>query len=282
MQMRLFEIIGKRVLGENVKEIDVYVPRVACSVKPGQFVIVMACRQCERIPLTVVDWSCEEGWIRLVFQEIGVSTYKLGMLNVGDVLYHVVGPLGNPTKIDNFGTVAIVAGGVAIAAAYPIAKAFKLANNKVVSFIGARSSRLIIYRNLIEKVSDEVFVATDDGSEGFKGFVTQLLENKLSNGFKPDLVWVVGPAPMMRSCSFVTKKFGVKTIASLNQIMVCGMGMCGACRVRIGNEVRFTCVDGPEFDAWSVDWDELLSRLSMFREEEAYAMKLFLNRVRGE
>ncbi|MEM3974123.1 MAG: sulfide/dihydroorotate dehydrogenase-like FAD/NAD-binding protein [Ignisphaera sp.] len=274
--MMNFEIINRKNLTEGIVEMDVHAPRVACAARPGQFVIVMACEECERIPLTLVDWSCRGGWIRLVFQEVGVSTYKLGMMDVGERLYHVAGPLGNPTHIDKFGTVAIVAGGVAIAAAYPIARAFKEAGNTVVSFIGARNSRLLIYRDHIAKISDEVHISTDDGSEGFKGFVTQLLEKRLADGFKPDLVWVVGPAPMMRSCSVVTKRFGVKTIASLNPIMVCGMGMCGACRVRIKNEIRFTCVDGPEFDAWDVDWDELLHRLSAYREEESYALKLFL------
>lgn len=276
----IFEVLSIRELAKNVKEIDIYAPRIACSVKPGQFVIVMSCRECERIPLSVADWNCREGWIRIVFLEIGVSTYKLGEKKCGDSLYHVAGPLGNSTHIDKLGTIAIVAGGVAIAAAYPVAKAFKEAGNKVVSFIGAKSVSLLIYKNKIESVSDEIHIATDDGSYGFKGFVTQLLETQFEKGFKPDLVWVIGPALMMKNCSEIVKKWGVKSVASLNPIMVCGMGMCGACRIKVKDKVKFTCIDGPEFNATDVDWDELIQRLSTYSNEEKYALNLYIENKR--
>jgi ferredoxin--NADP+ reductase len=271
------KVLSKKVLAPNVKEMDVYIPRIARVAKPGQFVIVMPDEKGERIPLTLVDWNSFEGWIRLVFLEIGVTTYKLGLKEVGESLYYIVGPLGNPTYVGKFGTVIIVGGGVGIPAAYPIARAFKEVGNYVISIIGARTSKLLIYEDRIREVSNEVHVTTDDGSKGFKGFTSDMLANLLESGLKPDLIWMVGPAPMMKSCSAIAKKYGVKAVASLNPIMVCGMGMCGACRVTVAGRTRFACFEGPEFDADKVDWDELIKRLNMYRKEEQEA----LNRFRG-
>jgi ferredoxin--NADP+ reductase len=268
-------VLSKRALAPNIKEIDVYAPRIARAAKPGQFVIVMPDEKGERIPLTLVDWSASEGWVRLVFLEIGVTTHKLGLKEAGELLYHIAGPLGNPTHVDKFGTVIVIGGGVGIPAAYPIARAFKEAGNYVIAIIGARTSKLLVYEDRIREVSDEVHVATDDGSKGFKGFASDVLAKLLENDVAPNLIWMVGPALMMKSCSIIAKKRGVRAVASLNPIMVCGMGMCGACRVTVGGRTRFACFEGPEFEASEVDWDELLKRLNMYRNEEKEALNRF-------
>jgi ferredoxin--NADP+ reductase len=267
--------LRKNVLAPNIKEMDIYAPRIAKIARPGQFVIVMPDERGERIPLTLVDWSPTEGWIRLVFLEIGVSTYKLGLKEFGEQFYYIAGPLGNPTHINKFGSVMVIGGGVGVPAAYPIARAFKEAGNYVISIIGARTSNLLVYEDRIRAVSDEVYVATDDGSKGFKGFTSDILVNILENRVKPDLIWMVGPAPMMKTCSSIARKYGIKAIASLNPIMVCGMGMCGACRVTVDGKTRFTCFEGPEFEADKVDWDELIKRLAMYRMEEQEALARF-------
>jgi ferredoxin--NADP+ reductase len=272
-------VLSKRALAPNIKEIDVYAPRIARAAKPGQFVIVMPDEKGERVPLTLVDWSASEGWVRLVFLEIGVTTHKLGLKEAGELLYHIAGPLGNPTHVDKFGTVIVIGGGVGIPAAYPIARAFKEAGNYVISIIGARTSKLLVYEDRIREVSDEVHVATDDGSKGFKGFASDVLAKLLENDVAPNLIWMVGPAPMMKSCSIIAKKRGVRAVASLNPIMVCGMGMCGACRVTVGGRTRFACFEGPEFEASEVDWDELLKRLNMYRNEEKEALNRFKSLV---
>lgn len=279
-EFSVYEVLRVKELAPNIKEMDVYAPLVAGSAKAGQFVIVIPDEKGERIPLTLVDWSSKEGWIRLVFLEVGVSTLKLGLKKRGDRLYHVAGPLGNPTHIKKYGKVVIIGGGVAIAAAYPVARALKDAGNYIISVIGARSANLLIYENEVRSVSDEVIITTDDGSKGLKGFTSDALRKLLEDGLKPDLVWMVGPAPMMRACTYVVKEFGISNaIASLNPIMVCGMGMCGACRVKVGGKIRFTCYEGPEFNALEVDWDELIARLKMYRHEEAEALKLFKSRL---
>lgn len=275
----MFKVLNTKTLAPKVKEISIYAPRIACSIKPGQFVIVMVCEECERIPLSVVEWDCNKGIINIVFQEVGVSTYKLGMVSPNSYLYHVVGPLGAPTHIEDYGTVTVVAGGVAIAASYPVIKAFKQARNKVISIIGARSANLLVYKDAIRSISDELYIATDDGSEGFKGYVSQLLDHLLEKGLKPDVVWIIGSVYMMKSCVIVAKKHNLKKIiASLNPIMVCGMGMCGACRVNVGNSIKFACVDGPEFNALEINWDELENRLEMYKNCEKFSLDLFMQK----
>ena len=268
------EIIEKRELAPRIKELVVYAPLIAKSAKPGQFVIVIPHEKGERIPLTLVDWSKSEGWIKLVFLEIGVSTIRLGMLEEGEKIYHVAGPLGNPSKIEYYGSVALVGGGVANAALYPIARALRSRGNIVTAIIGARTASLLIYEEELREVCSEVHVATDDGSVGFKGFVSQLLDSLVQSGYKFDIAWIIGPALMMKACAEVTKKHNIRAYASLNPLMVCGMGMCGTCRVTVGGRVRFACFEGPEFSAHQVDWNELISRLGSYKEEEKLSLSL--------
>ena len=280
----MFKIVKKIALAPQIKRIEVEAPEIAKKAKPGQFVILRVDEKGERFPLTIVDTDTENGTITLVFLEVGTSTKKLGLLNEGDYILDVVGPLGNPTEIKKYGVVCCIGGGVGVAALYPVVRAFKKVNNYVISIIGARTSSLLILEDEIRKYSDEIYITTDDGSKGYKGFTTDVLKKLLQEGKHIDLVYAVGPAIMMKVVADITRPYKIKTIVSLNPIMVDGTGMCGACRVRIGNEVKFACVDGPEFDAHLVDWNELLARLKMYREEEQLSLKLFEERMkmRGE
>ncbi|MCS7369314.1 MAG: sulfide/dihydroorotate dehydrogenase-like FAD/NAD-binding protein [archaeon GBS-70-058] len=270
------QILDKRELAPRIKEIVVYNPKIASKVKAGQFIVVRVCEEGERIPLTVADWDREKGTITIVFQEVGVSTYKLGKLEDGDVITDMVGPLGNPSEIGLFGTVVCVGGGVRIPAIYPITRELKKAGNKVISIIGARSKESLIYEEEMMKVSDELRITTDDGSKGRKGFVSDELRDLLQSGLKVNRVITVGPAIMMKVCAEITRPYNIKTIASLNPIMVCGMGMCGACRVEVAGKTRFVCFEGPEFDAHEVNFDVLLMRLNAYKAEEQVALKKFL------
>jgi ferredoxin--NADP+ reductase len=272
-------IVGKNDLAQSTRLIEVENPTVASRVRPGQFMMVMSDETGERIPLTAADWDPLRGTVSIVFLEVGASTKKLGLLREGEELFHLAGPLGNPTEVENFGSVVIVGGGVGIATAYPVARAMKEAGNHVTSIIGARSSDKLIFKDKVASVSDDFRVATDDGSEGLKGFVSDILREHLRSGAKVDRVFTVGPTIMMKVVADTTQPFGVKTVASLNPIMLCGMGMCGGCRVRVGGEVKFACVDGPDFDANLVDFRELLARLSQYRTEEAMALQLVTQRT---
>ncbi|HDO20647.1 MAG TPA: sulfide/dihydroorotate dehydrogenase-like FAD/NAD-binding protein [Candidatus Bathyarchaeota archaeon] len=276
---RKFEILEKRTLAPKIKEIVLYAPEIARKVRAGQFIIVRVEEKGERIPLTVADWNRNKGTLTIVFQEIGVSTYKLGKLDIGDRLTDIAGPLGNPSKIENYGRVICIGGGVGIAAIYPIARELKKMNNYVISIIGARSRELLIYEDEMRKVSDELKITTDDGSKGRKGFVSDELRDMLAKGVKVDRVIAVGPAIMMKVCADVTRPYGIKTIASLNPIMVCGMGMCAACRVEVGGKTRFVCFEGPEFDAHEVNFTELMKRLNAYREEEKIALEKYLKKI---
>ncbi|MBS7605517.1 MAG: sulfide/dihydroorotate dehydrogenase-like FAD/NAD-binding protein [Candidatus Bathyarchaeia archaeon] len=275
----MYKIIEKRELAPGIKLIKVLAPEIAKKAKAGQFVILRVDKTGERIPLTLADWDQKEGTITLVFLEVGVSTKKLGRLNKDDVILNLLGPLGNPTEVKDYGSVCVVGGGVGIAAAYPIARALKEAGNKIVSIIGARSANLLIFEDEMKEYSDEIYISTDDGTKGYKGFVSDLLKDLLVKGYKFDMVYAVGPALMMRAVADVTRPYKIKTIVSLNPIMVDGMGMCGACRVIVGGKTRFTCVDGPEFDAHEVDFTELVRRQRAFIEEEKKALEIF---ERGE
>ncbi len=279
MMCRKFEILEKRTLAPKIKEIVLYAPEIARKVRAGQFIIVRVEEKGERIPLTVADWNRNKGTLTIVFQEIGVSTYKLGKLDIGDRLTDIAGPLGNPSKIENYGRVICIGGGVGIAAIYPIARELKKMNNYVISIIGARSRELLIYEDEMRKVSDELKITTDDGSKGRKGFVSDELRDMLAKGVKVDRVIAVGPAIMMKVCADVTRPYGIKTIASLNPIMVCGMGMCAACRVEVGGKTRFVCFEGPEFDAHEVNFTELMKRLNAYREEEKIALEKYLKKI---
>jgi len=269
-----FKILEKETLAPDIKRLVVSAPLIAEKAQGGQFVIVRVDEKGERFPLTLVDWDPGGGSITLVFLEVGVSTKKLGALKVGDQILDLVGPLGNPAEIERYGEAAVVGGGVGIAAMYPRVKALKGAGNRVTSIIGAKTSNLLIYEREIKDWSDELHVSTDDGSRGFRGFTSNVLGDLLNRGRKFDFVFAVGPVLMMRAVTEVTRPYGIKTVASLNPIMVDGTGMCGACRVTVGGKTKFTCVDGPEFDAHLVDFAELIARLRTYIGEEQQALRI--------
>jgi len=273
--MKEFEILQKEVLAPGIKRFILSAPLVAEKAKVGQFIIVRVNERGERFPLTLVDWNPVEGSITIVVQEVGVSTKKLGRLKVGDHIMDVVGPLGNPAEIKKYGETVVVGGGVGGALAYPRIKALKSAGNRVISIIGAKTKNLLILEKEIEEISDELYVSTDDGSKGYKGFVSDVLKNLLSQGRKVDFVFAVGPTLMMKSVAEVTRPHEIETVVSLNPIMIDGTGMCGGCRVVVGGETKFTCVDGPEFDAHSVDFAELIARQQTYLEEENRAVCTF-------
>jgi len=269
-----FKVISIEELAPNIKRIVVHAPLIASKAQAGQFVILRVDEYGERFPLTLVDWKPAEGLITLIFQEVGVSTKKLGSLKAGDCIMDVIGPLGNPTEIKNYGTVAVIGGGVGTALIYPWIRALKSCGNRVITILGARTESLLLLEDDLRAVSDEIRISTDDGSKGIKGFTSDVLKNLISEGKRFDLVMAAGPVPMMRAVAEVTRPYKIKTIVSLNPIMVDGTGMCGACRVKVGGEIKFACVDGPEFDAHKVDFRQLMNRLRFYREEEMKAVKL--------
>jgi len=265
----MFPIVSKEVLAPTVSKFLIKAPLVAKKRKAGNFVIIRIMENGERIPLTIVDSNVAEGTITLIVQAIGKTTKLLCSMKPGDSILDVVGPLGNPTPIENYGAVACVGGGVGTAELYPIAKALKDAGNRVYSIIGGRSKELVILESEMRACSDEVFVTTDDGSYAQKGIVIDPLRKLLAApeyGIKA--VYAIGPLPMMRAVANLTKEFGVHTLVSLNAIMVDGTGMCGGCRVTIDGKMKFACVDGPEFDAHHVDFDELILRNRSYLEFE--------------
>lgn len=270
----MYEIIEKTIISDVTKMVVVKAPHVARKAKAGQFVIVITNDQGERVPLTIADYDRKEGTITLIFQEIGKSTMEMGRLNVGDGFMTIAGPLGHATKIENFGTVVCVGGGVGIAPIFPIARALKDAGNEVISIIGARTKDLLFWEDRMRLVSDELIVVTDDGSHGRKGLVTEPVQEILKN--RPNevaTVWAIGPSIMMKYVAATTEPFKVQTIVSLNTIMVDGTGMCGGCRVLMSDgSAKFVCVDGPEFDGHSVDWDNLLARMTYYKQEEQAAV----------
>ncbi|MBC7227325.1 MAG: sulfide/dihydroorotate dehydrogenase-like FAD/NAD-binding protein [Thermoflexales bacterium] len=279
----MYRILEKQVLSDVTKLMVVEAPHVARKARAGQFVIVRIDEHGERIPLTVADYDREAGTITLIFQEVGKSTMHLGTLNVGDALATLAGPLGHPTEIANYGTVVCVGGGVGIAPIFPIARALKEAGNHVISIIGARTQSLLFWEDRMRAVSDELIVCTDDGSYGRKALVTEPLKELLeARGKEIARVWAIGPAIMMKFVSLTTKPFGIPTIVSLNTIMIDGTGMCGGCRVLLEEGAQFVCVDGPEFDGHKVDWDNLLARLSFYREEERLAVERWEHECRLE
>ena len=272
----MFTVLNKRFFSENVAELIIEAPLIARSRRAGHFVIVRVDKQSERMPLTIADADPEKGTITLVVQRIGVSSAKLCALNVGDELADLVGPLGRATHIENYGTVVCACGGVGAAPMLPIAEALKAAGNRVITVLAARTANLIILKEQLSRFSDEVIIMTDDGSMGQKGLVTQGIEQVIQRE-KVDKCITIGPAIMMKFVALTTLKYNVPTEASLNTIMVDGTGMCGACRVSVGGKTRFVCVDGPEFDAHQVDFDEMLSRLRSYKAEEAAAYQAYLN-----
>jgi len=266
-------IVSKRQLSEEVFRIEVEAPLVARERKAGQFVIVMYDEEfSERIPLTIADADPVRGTVTLIFQTVGASTHRLALKNPGQSIV-LLGPLGNPTHIERFGWAVCVGGGIGLAPLYPIAKALKAAGNSVTVISGARTKDLLIMQDELGAIADEHIVVTDDGSSGRKALVTEPLKELCRRTPPPDLVVTIGPPIMMKFCAETTRPFGIKTLASLNTIMIDGTGMCGGCRVSIGGETKFVCVDGPEFDAHLVDWDGMMMRLGTYREVEKEAHK---------
>lgn len=265
------QIVCKKELAPTIKSIEVISPLIAEKYMPGQFIVLRIDEKGERIPLTIVEAKPKKGTITLVFQEVGKTTIKLGQLKVGDSIRDILGPLGNPSEISNYGTVVVIGGGVGAALAYPEVKALKEIGNIVITIIGARTKDLLIFEKKFKDISDEFYVATDDGSKGHTGFVTEILE-KLLEKKKVNFVYTVGPTVMMKRVENLTRPYKIKTIASLNPIMVDGTGMCGGCRISIGRETKFCCVNGPEFDAHLINFDELLARQKIYLEEEAESL----------
>lgn len=266
-------IVAKQELAPQIKFVEVCAHEIAEKAKPGQFVMLRLNEEGERFPLTLVDWNKKKGTISLIFQEVGVSTKRLGKLGVKDAILNVAGPLGNPSDVKKYGLVVVVCGGIGTAAAYPIAKGLKEAGNRVISIVGARNKDLLVLENEMRNVSDELYISTDDGSKGQKGFVSDVLKSLIDKGLPIKIVYAIGPPLMMRAAAQVTKPYGIKTVVSLNPIMVDGMGMCGACRVTVGDKTKFACVDGPEFDASIIDFDELVKRLKNYPSEEKLAIE---------
>lgn len=265
----MFPILSKKILGPNVKQFVLQASAIARKRKPGQFVILRIDQNGERFPLTIADADVEAGTITIIFQEVGKSTFHLGTLKEGDAILDVVGPLGKPTEVEKYGRVVCMGGGVGVAEIYPVAMAMKQAGNEVISIIGARTHSLVILESLMEQASHKLYVTTDDGSYGSPGLVTGPLTDLIADANKKiDRVFCIGPVPMMRAVANVTKSPGIPTIVSLNAIMVDGTGMCGACRVKVGDETKFACVDGPDFDAHLVDFDLLVQRQRMYLKQE--------------
>jgi ferredoxin--NADP+ reductase len=275
------KISEKKVLadvsGSKIVQIKVISGEIARKAKAGQFIVLMTSEEGERIPLTIADVDSAKTTLTIIFQEAGLTTRLLGKLEAGDSLYAIAGPLGHPTEIHKYGKVIIVGGGVGIAEIYPVAKALKASGNEVTTILGARNKDLLILEEELKKVSDNFYITTDDGSCGKKGFVTDILKELLSAASsKYSLVYAVGPIPMMRKVAETTKSFSVKTLVSLNALMVDATGMCGCCRVSISGKTKFSCVDGPEFDAHEVDWDELIKRNNIYRDKEQHICKLLI------
>lgn len=269
------KILATEVLTPNSKLFVVEAPQIARKAKPGQFIILRVDENGERIPLTLADRNPEEGTITLIVQQVGKTTRQMGTLEAGDYLADVVGPLGQPTHIEKYGTVLCIGGGFGMAAMYPIAHALKEAGNKLIAVIGARSENLLLWEGRMRSIADEMYVTTDDGSKGTKGIVIDPLKELISQGRKLDLVVAIGPVVMMKAVSKLTELPGIRTMVSLNPIMIDGTGMCGGCRVTVGGQTKFCCVDGPDFDAHKVDWDELLARLSVYQAEEKISLEKY-------
>lgn len=264
----MFQIVGKRALNAFVSLMEIEAPLIAAKGKAGQFVILRVNETGERIPLTLADEDPQKGTITIMYQKVGKTTALLDTLSVGDSILDVVGPLGKATELEGYRRVAVVGGGVGCAIAYPEAKALHRLGAHVDMIAGFRNRDIIMLEEELAAVSDRLFVMTDDGSNGNKGFVTVKLQELLDAGEVYDMVIAIGPLPMMRAVANITKPYGIKTIVSMNPIMVDGTGMCGGCRLTVGGQVKFACVDGPEFDAHEVDWDEAMHRLGQYKEQE--------------
>ncbi len=274
-------IVCKTQLAPAIYELVIEEAQVALKAQAGHFVIVMADEHAERIPLTIADYDRGRGEVTLVLMTVGKSSHKLSRLEEGEDLYALIGPLGHPSEIKDFGTVIMVAGGVGTAPVYPIARTLKEQGNRVISIQGARSAELVFWQEKLASVSDRHILTTDNGTAGRKGLVTEPLKELLESEEGIGCVYSIGPAVMMRACAEVTRPFGARTIVSLNTVMVDGTGMCGGCRVRVGEEVLFTCVDGPEFDGHQVDWSSVLTRQRIYHSEEKCSLDRYMAEVDG-
>ncbi len=278
----MYKIVKKQILAPNITRFSVEAPEVARSRKPGQFVVIRADETSERVPLTIVDSDPEKGTIDLIIQQAGFSTTRLVSFEIGDALLDVLGPLGRPTDMEKFGTVVCVGGGVGTAVLYPIVKGLKECGNEVITINGARNKELLILEEELRAVSDELIITTDDGSYGIKGFGTTVLQGLIDKKKKIDLVVAIGPTMMMKAVAEVTRPYKIHTIASLNAIMIDGTGMCGGCRVTVGDEVKFACVDGPEFDAHLVDFDEQIAKHHYYDHEQKCQMDEMIEKAEQE
>jgi len=268
------KLLSRKQLCSNVFVADIEAPLVAAAAKPGQFVIVcLSTAYSERIPLTIAGTDAKKGTIRLIWQAVGKSTAELAELRIGDKVENILGPLGKPTHIEKVGTVVCIGGGIGNAPLLPIATAMKKAGNKIITILGARTKELLILEDEFKAASDELIVVTDDGSYGKKALVTEPLEEVCKRTPKPDLAVAIGPAIMMKFCCGVTKKYDVSTVVSLNTIMIDGTGMCGGCRVEVGGQTKFVCVDGPEFDGHKVNFDLMMKRMNAYRKQEQQAIE---------
>ena len=266
----MYRILKKQELSPGILEYDIKAPRVAKKALPGQFIVLRVNEEGERVPLTIADFDREKGIVTILFQVVGASTELLASLKEGDSILDFVGPLGQPSELSNhMGTVVFVGGGIGVAPVYPIARAAHELGNKVISILGAKTKDILIFEERMRAISDEVLITTDDGSYGIKGFVTNAIEELIKRGEKIDQVTAIGPGVMMKSVAETTRPYGIKTVVSLNPIMVDGTGMCGGCRVQVGEETKFACVDGPEFDGHLVDFRGLMARGRMYRTQEA-------------
>lgn len=271
----MFRILEKNDLAAQVHRYVIEAPAVAKKARAGQFVILRIVEEGERIPITIADWDQRQGTITLFVQAVGKTTIQLSRMHQGDFIADVVGPLGNPSDVEKVGTVVALGGGFGIAAIHPIVRAHTELGNHTISIIGARTKDLLILEKEMRNVSSEVRIATDDGSYGYKGFVTGVLKEMLEAKEQIDLVLAIGPVPMMKAVSDLTRPYGIKTLVSLNPIMVDGTGMCGACRVQVHGETKFACVDGPEFDAHEVDFELLTHRLKMYKKQEEISLRRY-------
>lgn len=264
----MFTILDKYVLGPKMHYVLMDAPLIARKARAGQFVVVRVQEEGERVPLTIADFDRDAGTITLVFQEVGRTTAMFAAMKKGDQLHDLLGPQGNPTEIEDYGHAVIIGGGIGVAPVFPIARALKEKGNKVSAIIGYRSKEHVFWEEKMKAVSDRLLIATNDGSYGVKGFVTDVLKGLIESKEKVDIVFAIGPAVMMKAVCDMTRQYNLKTIVSLNSLMVCAMGMCGACRVEVGGKTRFTCMDGPDFDGHQVDFDLLTKRLETYKKEE--------------
>jgi ferredoxin--NADP+ reductase len=275
----MVKILKTQELAPSIKLFEFDAPLIAHKAKPGQFVVLRVNEPGERIPLTIADAKKDKGILVIVFQEVGKSTKLLGTLKAGDSITDLIGPLGQPSEIEKYGTVVCIGGGVGTPEIFPVARALKEAGNKVISIVGARSKNLLIMGNEMKSVSNELYITTDDGTYGKKGLVTQELKRLMDEGVKIDCVFAVGPVIMMKAVCETTRPNNIKTIVSLNPIMLDATGMCGVCRVEVGGETKFACVDGPEFDGHKVNFESLTTRLKTYLKDEKTSLDLYNNQA---